>query len=255
MFAFIREHEQVTARILYAGRSDPGNRRPNNEDAYLVRPELRFAVLADGMGGAAAGEIAGNIFVETILEVFLDSARFPAEKVHEFMQNAFHLANERILADARAHPQRQGMGCTAEVIAFHDQGYVVGHVGDSRTYLFRRGRLRQLTVDHSLVQQQVEQGLITPDQARKHPLRHVILRAVGTSRTLALDLLKGEVYPADIFLLCSDGLTDMIEDASIASVLSSDLTLQEKVDSLVDMAKSAGGFDNITVILNEVISV
>ena len=145
------------------------------------------------------------------------------------------------------------MGCTAEVLAFYDQSYVVGHVGDSRTYLFREGQLRQITRDHSVVQEQLDEGLITPEEARNHALRHVILRAVGVRDTLAVDLIRGKNRPGDIFLLCSDGLTDMVEDTLIREVLVLSLGLNQKVDRLIELAKSAGGRDNITVILCEVI--
>jgi protein phosphatase len=144
------------------------------------------------------------------------------------------------------------MGCTAELIAFYNQHFVLGHVGDSRTYLFRQGRLRQLTRDHSFVQDQVDQGLITPKEAKVHSLKNVILRAVGIDDPLAVDLIRGKSHPGDLFLLCSDGLTDLVDEASIQETLSPPLSLTTKGDRLIEQAKSRGGFDNITVILCEV---
>ena len=144
------------------------------------------------------------------------------------------------------------MGCTAELLVFLDHGYVLGHVGDSRTYLFRSGQLKRLTNDHSVVQSQLDQGLINAAEARKHPMRNVILRAVGTNEVLAFDLIRGRIQLGDLFLLCSDGLTDMVEDGVLREVLAADLPLLQKVDQLVDLANSAGGHDNITVILGEV---
>jgi protein phosphatase len=145
------------------------------------------------------------------------------------------------------------MGCTAEVLAFHGERFVLGHVGDSRTYLFRRGHLRQLTRDHSLVQEQVEQGLLTPEQARAHSLRNVILRAVGTNESLAVDILRGKSVPGDIFLLCSDGLHDMVEDGQIQVILGAREAIPAKTARLIEAAKSAGGYDNITALLCEIL--
>jgi len=234
------------------GKSDPGLKRTNNEDAFVVRPEMNLFAVADGMGGAAAGEVASQMFVETSLEVFSTHSERSEKKMLELVQEVFRLANERILQHAMENPHHQGLGCTAELMIFLDQNYVLGHVGDSRVYLFRRGQLRQLTRDHSLVQDQIEQGLLTPIEARNHSLRNVILRAVGIDETLALDLLRGKSFPGDVFLLCSDGLTDMVEDISIQDVLLSPLHLGQKVEALIDLAKSAGGKDNITVVLCEV---
>jgi protein phosphatase len=144
------------------------------------------------------------------------------------------------------------MGCTAELLAFTDTGYVIGHMGDSRTYRLRQGSLKQLTKDHSLVQDQIDQGLITEEQARSHRMRNIILRAVGVRPSPALDTLRGPIFSGDLFLLCSDGLTDLIEDRDILRVLLPDGHIASKADQLVDMANAAGGKDNITVVLAQV---
>jgi len=130
---------------------------------------------------------------------------------------------------------------------------VVGHVGDSRIYLFRGGRLRQVTKDHSFVQEQVDRGVLTPEQARVHAFRHMILRAVGIHDSLAVDRISGKAYPDDLFLLCSDGLSDMVGDSLIEETLASDLSLEEKADRLVRYACDAGGHDNVTVVLGLVL--
>jgi serine/threonine protein phosphatase PrpC len=240
------------SKIKSVGKSDVGLKRPNNEDAFLVDPERGFSVLADGMGGAAAGEIASRIFVKTSIKVLLDkSARFSGEGVPERVREVFELANRTIFEHAAENPECQGMGCTAELLAFDGQRFVLGHVGDSRTYLFRQGELRQLTRDHSLVQDQIDQGLITPVEARRHSLRNVILRAVGVNERLAVDLISGTSVSGDLFLLCSDGLTDMVDDPSIREALLTSPDLDRKVEGLIELAKSAGGHDNITVILCE----
>ena len=239
-------------RINSVGKSDVGLKRSNNEDAFLVDLEKGFGVLADGMGGAAAGEIASRIFVKTASEVFSDkNARSSKKGALDLVQEAFELANQNILNHAGENPDYQGMGCTAELVAFDNQHFVLGHVGDSRTYLFRKGELRQLTRDHSLVQDQIDQGLITPVEARRHSLRNVILRAVGVNERLAVDLIRGTSVSGDLFLLCSDGLTDMVDDPSIREALFTSSDLDQKGERLIELAKSAGGLDNITVILCE----
>jgi serine/threonine protein phosphatase PrpC len=238
--------------ITTSGRSDVGLKRSNNEDAFIIKPELGFVALADGMGGAAFGETASKIFIDTALEVFSKVEEQSEKVIYESVQKSFGLTNERILNYAKKRTSHQGMGCTAELLAFCNQSYFVGHVGDSRTYLFRKGELRQITRDHSLIQEQIEKGLITPDQAKSHSLRNVILRAIGTNETLAVDLIKGKGTHGDIFLVCSDGLTDMVNDISIQDVLSTSVNPDQKIEKLIDLAKSAGGYDNITVILCEV---
>lgn len=240
-------------QIASFGKSDRGLKRSNNEDAFVVRPDMGLCLVADGMGGAAAGEIASGIFVETTLEIFSKAEGQSEQETLEIVQRAFGWANERILNHVKENPHHQGMGCTAELVVFSDESFVIGHMGDSRTYRFRAGALKQLTRDHSVVQDQVDKGLINPAEARNHPMRNVILRAVGIKESLALDLVRGKTLSGDLFLLCSDGLTDMIDDTLIQEVLSSTMALPPKVEKLIDLANSAGGHDNITVVLSEIV--
>jgi len=240
--------------IIFSAKTDMGLRRKNNEDAYVVRPDLGFLAVADGVGGAAAGEVASGIFVDTAQEIFARKNLDSESETSSLVQDVFRLANERILAHAAEHPSSKGMGSTAELIAFSDDRYIVGHVGDSRTYLLRGGELRQITKDHSLVQEQVDKGMITPEEARKHSLRNVVLRALGVQQPMALDLIRGKCQPNDIFLLCSGGLTSMVEDDDIREALIAPGGLDDKVDRLIESAKSAGGSDNITVALCRVLS-
>jgi protein phosphatase len=239
-------------RFTTSAATDIGLRRSKNEDSYAVAADHGLLAVADGMGGAAAGEVASRIFTDTALEVCA-GPRATEEETLATVQEAFRLANERIRGYASANPRFKDMGCTAEVLAFHGDRFVVGHVGDSRTYLFRRGRLRQLTRDHSLVQEQVEQGLLTPEQARAHSLRNVILRAVGTSESLAVDILRGKSLPGDMFLLCSDGLHDMVEDEQLQDILAAPEAIPPKTARLIETARSAGGYDNITAVLCEIL--
>jgi len=236
-------------KMKAAGITDVGLKRTNNEDAFVALSQLGFCAVADGMGGAAAGEVASRIFVDTAREVLSEPAA--AEGMADKVKRAFTLANARMLEHVAAHPDHAGMGCTAEILALEGDEIVIGHVGDSRTYRFRAGELRQLTVDHSLVQDQLNKGLISAEEARKHPMRNVILRAVGAKETIELDVLKGRGIAGDIFLLCSDGLTDMIDDDEILKCLKASADIGSSAADLVEKAKAAGGKDNVTVVMVE----
>ncbi len=230
------------------GLSDPGRIRPNNEDSYLIREDLGLFVLADGMGGAAAGEVASQIFVKTAEEVFL-SGHMKGAKYPELIKEAFQKAHLRIKEDTQRYPEHHGMGCTGEILAFEGAEYHLGHLGDSRTYLFYQEGLKQLTKDHTLVQEQVDMGLISKEEARTHKLRHVLSRAVGYEEHLQIDLLDGQLKPGSLFLMCSDGLTDELSDDEIQKILSQGSGLENLAARLVNEAKEKGGRDNITVIL------
>ena len=237
----------------YYGKTDVGLKRSNNEDTFLIDGERGFCLVADGLGGAAAGELASRIFAETAAQAFQLATDLDEKGVIERVQNTFRLAHERILHHVQENPSHKGMGCTAELMAISDQGFVVGHLGDSRTYRFRQGRLKQLTHDHSLIQDHVDKGVLRPENARGHPFRNVILKAVGISDNLALDLIRGRTKSEDQFLLCSDGLTDLVDDEQIHEVLQSAADHHhQRADQLINMALSNGGSDNITVVLVEV---
>ena len=238
--------------IEYTGKTDRGLIRNNNEDTFVINKDINFCLVADGMGGAAAGEMASMIFAQTADEIFSNGIPATEQEAIDCVQTTFLEANERILAHVAQYPEHQGMGCTAETLAFTNSGFVIGHMGDSRTYRFRQGVLKQLTKDHSLVQDQIDQGLITNEQARTHSMRNVILRAVGVRPSPALDTLRGPIFQGDLFLLCSDGLTDMVDDVEIGRVLGQDGNVLTKSDCLIDLAKKAGGKDNITVVLAEI---
>lgn len=238
--------------IETVGLSDVGLRRLNNEDAFAVMPEQLTVAVADGMGGAAAGEVASSIFVTAVREYFATQALASEEAVYQLVQQVFSVANERIIEHVAMNPDAAGMGCTAELLAIVEGRYIIGHVGDSRIYLFRNGELRQLTKDHSLVQMQLDGGVITAEEARVHPNKNIVLRAVGMERDFSLDILRGNLFTGDLFLLCSDGLTDMVEDSALARILASSSKLSQKAAMFIDSAKEAGGRDNITVVLCQV---
>ena len=234
---------------IFSGKTDVGLKRENNEDAFIVSPETDCCLVADGMGGAAAGELASRIFGDTALDIFSKNTHHTEEEILFLIQKAFSFANEKILEHVTQNPNHKGMGCTGELLAFSDNGFFLGHVGDSRTYRSRNGYLEQLTEDHTLVQQQLDEGLITHENVRNHPLRHVILRAIGLTHELTLDLVQGKIAPGDLFLLCSDGLTDMLPNDRIQDILSSDIDISQKAETMIEAAKTAGGDDNITVVL------
>ncbi|MBT8339411.1 MAG: Stp1/IreP family PP2C-type Ser/Thr phosphatase [Desulfatitalea sp.] len=238
--------------IEFFGKTDVGQVRSNNEDTFMINAGARFCLVADGMGGAAAGEMASQIFAQTAADIFDTVLPASEQTLVDQVQAAFLQANDRILAHAAKFPEHKGMGCTAELLAFTSTGFVVGHMGDSRTYRLRQGNFKQLTKDHSLVQDQIDQGLITEAQARSHRMRNIILRAVGVRPSPALDTLRGPIFSGDLFLLCSDGLTDLIEDQQIVKVLQNNSGLAAKVNRLVEIANSAGGKDNITVVLAKI---
>jgi len=218
----------------------------------LIDADSQYCLVADGMGGAAAGEMASQIFAETAAEVLKRSGVFSEQALVDSIQSVFLQANDRILEHVEQYPEHKGMGCTAELLAFTSTGFVLGHMGDSRTYRLRDAHLKQLTKDHSLVQEQIDQGLITLEQARTHRMRNIILRAVGVRPSPVLDTLRGPIFPGDLFLMCSDGLTDLVTDDEILEIIKTGSTLLSKAKQLIELANLVGGKDNVTVVLAEV---
>jgi PPM family protein phosphatase len=229
-----------------AGLTDPGRRRRHNEDAFVCEPPL-FAI-ADGMGGAQAGELASRLAAATVgrAETTEGSGR---ERVVALIEAANRSVYERASGDQSV----SGMGTTMTVALVDDDQVWVGHVGDSRAYLLRDGVLEQITEDHSLVAELVRSGRLTPDEAGQHPHRSVITRALGTDADVAVDAIAVPTQPGDVFMLCSDGLSSMVDDAAILQQLERHRDdLDAATRSLIDSANDAGGEDNITVVLFEV---
>jgi PPM family protein phosphatase len=225
----------------HAARTDVGLEREGNEDSFLVRPPL-FAV-ADGMGGARAGEVASRTAVE-VLEEAAGGGELP-----EGLEAAVQRANARVHQMAVDDPSREGMGCTTTASYVEGGRLTTAHVGDSRLYRLRAGALEQLTEDHSLVANLVRLGQLSPEEAEVHPQRSVILRAVGVDATVEVDLLHHDLEAGDVYLACSDGLTGMVHEEAIAETLKSLPVLDEAAEMLIALANSAGGRDNITVVL------
>lgn len=239
------------SRFSMYGKTDPGLRRLNNEDTILVDENQGICLVADGIGGNACGEIASRLFSQAA-ETAFSGVPFQEELRYQLLQKVFADANETIFNYAQSQPGCDGMGCTAEMLVLNDDRFMLGHIGDSRTYRLRDGEIKQLTLDHTLVKQQLDQGLITQEEAKHHSFKNVILRAVGIQQNPSLDVLRGNVYPGDMFLLCSDGLTDMVEDDFIKNHLISEKGIREKVDGLIQEANARGGKDNISAVLVQI---
>ena len=236
---------------------DPGRARSNNEDSVEVDPVNALAVLADGMGGYNAGEVASTMatsFIKTELGRWLHEAAGHATdtEVRRAMDICVDNANRAIFNAANSNPQYAGMGTTLVVGVFRETRLLLGHVGDSRCYRLRGGRLVQITHDHSLLQEQIDSGLITAEQAAFSANKNLVTRAVGVEDTVLLETHLHDVLPGDTYLLCSDGLSDMLDDESIAQLLTSTESLSEAASALIDAANDAGGKDNISVVLARV---
>ena len=222
-----------------------GQQRRANEDSLYARAPL-FAV-ADGMGGAQAGEIASRIAIETLGGGVPDPD--PSHPLEERLADLVRTANERIHELSRSDDRRAGMGTTMTALLVGEGEVTIAHVGDSRAYLLRDGSLQRLTRDHSLVEELVEQGKLTPEEATQHPQRSVITRAVGPEPRVEVDTMTSGARDGDVFLICSDGLTTMIDEARVGDLLAGAPSLEEAGHALIDAANAAGGRDNITVVL------
>ncbi|TFY97905.1 Stp1/IreP family PP2C-type Ser/Thr phosphatase [Ramlibacter rhizophilus] len=238
----------------FCARSDAGLTRPNNEDSVTVDADQRLAVLADGMGGYNAGEVASGMattFIRSELGRWLAQAggRANARELRRALEICVENANRAIFNAAHANRQYEGMGTTLVLAVFQDRRLVLGHIGDSRCYRLRGGRLVQLTRDHSLLQEQLDAGLITADQAATSTQRNLVTRALGVEDTVLLELAEHRVEAGDCYLLCSDGLNDMVDDQGIAAILQMQADLEHKADRLVETANANGGRDNVSVVL------
>ncbi len=238
----------------FSYRVDPGRLRPNNEDAVVVDPARGLAVLADGMGGYQAGEVASAMATSLLageLGRRLDAGPPPwqAPDPLDALVSAASAVNRAIFEAARSDPSCSGMGTTLLAAVFQPQRLVLGHVGDSRAYRWRRGEFTQLTRDHSLLQEQLDAGLITPRQAAVSLHRNLVTRALGVQDSVCIEVQALAVEPGDCYLLCSDGLSDMVDDPSIAAILGRRGPLADMARALVDCANDRGGRDNIAVVL------
>jgi PPM family protein phosphatase len=230
-----------------AAVTDRGRKRPSNEDAFGYSVEHGIYVVCDGMGGAAAGEIASSLAVDEVMRLLTGHSElnpFPADA-----EQAIAAANEAIFTRAQRSNKLSGMGTTLVGLLANEHHAWMVNVGDSRGYRLRNSGLEQITLDHSLVEEQVRLGRMDRDEALRSPLRNVITRALGTQSTVTPDMFELEIEPGDVFLLCSDGLTRELSDSRIESLLRVNAPLDELCNRLVGAANQAGGADNITCLL------
>jgi serine/threonine protein phosphatase PrpC len=250
--------------LSWAVSSDPGLRRTSNEDCYATRSDIGLFVVADGMGGHVAGEVASRVAVEAI-EAFVQETAgadknrtwpFPFDATVSLEANrlkaAFRLANRRIASAIADSQELRGMATTASGMLFGARDVSVAHVGDSRVYVLRAGVLDQITHDHSWVEEQVRAGTLTPTAARQHPWRNVVTRALSGGDDLEVDVTEITPSPGDRYLLCTDGLFGVVADARIVELLASDEPLDAICRALVDSANAAGGPDNITTLVIQI---
>lgn len=241
----------------FFAQTDPGRSRTNNEDAVVFDENTRLGVLADGMGGYNAGEVASGMateFIKSELSAWLSQAGAVADRLQicRAIERCVHNANHAIFNAANTNAHYSGMGTTLVVGVFHENRLLLAHVGDSRCYRLRGNTLTQITRDHSLLQEQIDAGFLTPEEAAVSPYKNLVTRALGVEAGVMLELHEHVLEPEDIYLMCSDGLSDMMSDAQIAETLRQRLALPAMASRLVDQANHHGGRDNIAVLLTRV---
>jgi serine/threonine protein phosphatase PrpC len=242
------------------GLTHVGRQRQHNEDAFLVESNARLFLVADGMGGHAAGEIASRIAVDSISEFILHTKEEDGTWPHAYDEHytrttnrlmaALRMANQRVLEAMKKDARLRGMGTTVVACMADEEKMSVAHVGDSRAYLIREGQLSRITNDHSWVFEQVQAGMLTEAEAEKHPLRNVITRALGGALQVTPDASEISAQKGDVFLLCSDGLTGMVPENEILRVVTANSDdLPKACQQLIDAANERGGLDNVTAVL------
>ncbi len=258
-------HGRRPIRYLAAAQTDVGQRRRENEDSFCIAAELGLYVVADGMGGHAAGEVASRLAVRTIREwigkyaqgeATLAAADAPqsGSKEAAWLVSSIQHANRAIFDLAAARSEYSGMGTTIVAALTHDRFITLAYVGDSRIYRVRGGKIVQVSRDHSVVQQHLDQGILSAEEAHRAQYRHMITRALGLKEHVQVDLTQIPVSPGDVLLLCSDGLSDLVKDDEIRTVITSNATdLEKSCRTLIERANSKGGDDNVTTLLVRVL--
>lgn len=246
----------MTVRWEAAGATDVGRVRKGNEDNFFVDERRGVFLVADGMGGHAAGEIASALASRAVGGTLVRGVdeELEADLLADAMKRSLHAAHEAILAHTQQDPSTEGMGTTLTALVVCSDGtYRLGHVGDSRMYLWRGGELRQVTRDHTWVQREVDEGRLTPSAARKHPYSHILTRALGADPSDAPDLQAGQLEAGDLLLLCSDGLTGMVTDRNLERIMQSPVSSEERIEEMIVLANKRGGRDNITAVIVEIL--
>jgi len=240
-------------QLIHAANTHVGMVRTGNEDAYLAEAtaDRGIYIVADGMGGHAAGEVASAMAVE-IMSAALRASSLPLSGLRTVAATAVLEANRAIFNRTIEEPDKHGMGTTLTAMVVGDGKYMIAHVGDSRAYRLREGAFTQITVDHSYVQEQVDAGYLTPEQARYHPFSNVITRCVGVATDVEPTIYEGDLVDGDLYLLASDGLTGMVEDKGLLKILTARKSPGPMVDALLWDANRAGGVDNITAVIIQI---
>ena len=234
-------------RYSFYGDTNVGKVRDHNEDAFLTSDTFVFGMVSDGMGGLAAGEVASQTTKESVLATF-ENAK-PEDSLTHIVNEAITLANTNVRKVQREKPEANGMGCTCVLLAFRKNDYCIGYVGDSRIYRYRDNCLKQLTTDHSYVEELFRRGLIKEEEKANHPYKNSITRYVGHEDKIEVDLSTGALKPGDRFILCSDGLHGEVTDDQMAAILRDNMNPQECIQKLIQAALDHGGKDNVSVVL------
>lgn len=251
----------MTFKLLFSAVTDTGKVRKNNEDNYLLDPQLELAMVADGMGGHNSGEVASSLAVKVTRDKFKSmktTGMKPAQYNEKFSLEsnqlgfAVQLANSVIYEAGNAGPENKGMGTTLTAVLLNGTRLCIAHIGDSRAYLFRDGALQQLTDDHSLVMDHVRKGLLTKEQAETSPLQNILTRALGAQKTPAIDLAETALSEGDRLLLCTDGLFKAVKEETLKETLKAQPDDSKACETLVTRANANGGPDNVTVVIGTV---
>lgn len=242
--------------LVMTGRSDTGMVREHNEDCFLIMPENGFAILADGMGGHLAGEVASAMAIDQVAQHLMGAfnpghtfGKPEALPESAILTDAIKAANRTIHEASINRPEQAGMGTTIVAVTFRNQRLTVAHVGDSRLYRFRQGMLSQVTEDHSMVQELLRRGLISQEEARTSANRNLVTRALGVDPFVEVEIREQEIEPGDIYLLCSDGLNDVLTDEEIGAMLSASEDLESLSRTMIAEVNARGGPDNVSIVL------
>ncbi len=249
-------------KLEYFGQTDIGRKREKNEDSLLVNDKFGLFMVADGMGGHQGGECASKLAVKTVSETIRQLIEDPETTTAgdvvfdrtdpgEMLKYAIRLASQKIFEEANKNPHLRGMGTTAVSLLIRDDNGYIAHVGDSRAYLIREGEIKQLTTDHSLVTEQLKAGFITEEELKHHKLKNIITRSVGFQSDVEVDLLIRDLEPGDHFLLCSDGLTNLVNDEDLLKIVSKN-SPKASCQKLIELANKKGGDDNVTVVVTAI---
>lgn len=236
-------------KLHFAAKTDVGLKRKVNEDCVYVNEKIGLCAVADGMGGHSAGDVASRMVIDIVEESFSDFEPTDDESIREVLNETIQLANYAVKTSASQNPEQRGMGSTITLLYFYDDKYYIAQVGDSRAYLIRENQIFQITEDHSLVQQELDKGLITEEEAEAHVFKNIITRAIGIREDVEVDFYSDRIMKGDTFILCTDSLTNKVSNLDLLKEITVSKPLEDIVDDLIDLANDRDGSDNISLIL------